>query len=265
MKRFIILAILLTIIASAYADRKALIISNPSFEKYNLPSAVNDANLVEQAFTALDFHITRAHELDYVQMLEAIDKFKTTLRSGDTAVFYYSGFAEQQCGKNYLLPANPGIPDKNTGNQGKISVEVVLEALTRATESFVILETRQTPGSFLSFLSKNRGLAPVSHLAKNQSFVMAQSPNRDFTTRDGEFSIFTYTLLNKLSSEMIDFKELMEWVKTEVRTQTKGAQNPYWTSELVAPFSFYQPIQPYKYQFRLPPFKNLRGGGSYNF
>ncbi len=265
MKKLIILSLLLMSVVCAFADRKALVISNTMYEKLSLANAANDADLVEEAFSILDFSVTRARDLDYQGMLAALDKFKGNLRSGDVAVFYFAGFAEQQCGKNYLLPY--AVKDKGNEDEEnhRISVDVVLEALTRATESFVFLETRQAPGSIFSMFSKNKGLAPITNLAKNQSFAMTQAPNRSFTDRKGEFSFFTYTLLNKLSSEMIDFKELMSAVSEEVKIETKGAQIPYWKSDLVAPFSFYQPLQPYKSNFKLPPFKNLKGGGSYNF
>ncbi|MDD3579371.1 MAG: caspase family protein [Candidatus Cloacimonetes bacterium] len=262
MKRFLMTWLILMIGLSAFAQRKALVIGNASFEKNSMPSSINDAQLATDALKALDFTVVQKTNLDYNQFNEALDQFKKTLSTGDVAVFYYSGFAKQECGKNYLMPNSSAMKKSSE----LISVDVVLEAISRATESFLFLETRQIPESFFKNpCGKNKGLAAIQKLAANQGFAMASGTGEELRARDSKYSIFTHALFKNMTEEMQDFGDLMQNTVRDVKAASKNNQTPYWKSNLKAPFSFYHPEQPLKFRFRLPSYNSLEGGGSYNF
>lgn len=262
MKKFLITWLILMISLGAFAQRKALVIGNAHADKHEFKSSINDAQLAADALRALDYSVEHKSNLNYQQFIAAVDAFKKTLGTSDVAVFYYSGFTKQECGKNYLIPS----PDAKSKAEQSISVDVVLEALSRATESFMFLESRQIPSSiFKKPCSKDKGLAEISKLAANQSFAMASARGQELNAKDSKYSIFTHALFSNMTSEMMDFPELMASTVQDVKTATRNAQEPYWKSNLKAPFSFYHPEQALKYRFRLPSYRSLEGGGSYNF
>ena len=265
MKKYIILMLTLMVSLSAFAQRKALVIGNSGYDKYQLTTSLNDAQLAADAFTAIDYEVTLYKDQSYPQMLAAINDFKKSLSTNDVAVFYYAGYTVQECGKNYLLPYI-GAKDKKA-DERQISVDVVLEALTRAHRSFMILESRQTGKSFPKNLcGKEKGLAKIEKLGKNQGFVMASSPGKELKSQGEKYSIFTYTLFNKITESMMDFPELMQQSSDAVKAYTNKAQIPHWQSTLDAPFSFWEQTQLLKIRsFRLPLYRSLEGGGSYNF
>ena len=262
MKRYVIVLLLAMLSFSAFAQRKALVIGNSDYGKHEFKSSLNDAQLAADALKALDYEVTQKSELEYADFISEIDRFKKNLNTGDVAVFYFSGFTKQQCDKNYLMP----IPTKMDKEEHLISVDVVLEALSRATDSFMFLESRQIPQSFFKNpCGKNKGLAPVIRLAANQGFAMAASVDEQLKANDAKYSVFTHALFKNMTSEMMDFPDLMSATVQDVKTQTNNDQLPYWKSNRKAPFSFYHPEQPLKFRFRLPSYNSLEGGGSYNF
>jgi len=262
MKKYLITWLILMICLGAFAQRKALVIGNSTLDKHSFKSSLNDAQLAADALLALDYSVEHKTNLTYSQFNAALDKFKKTLQTGDVAVFYFSGFTKQECEKNYLLP----VPDPKSKEEQSISVDVVLEALSRATESFVFLESRQVPGSFLKNpCGKDKGLAAIGKLANNQAFAMASALDKELRAKDSKYSVFTHALFKNMTEDMMDFPDLMAATISDVKAATKNAQIPYWKSNLKAPFSFFHPEQPLKTRFRLPAYRSLEGGGSYNF
>lgn len=262
MKKILITWLILMVSLGAFAQRKALVIGNSSFEKQSFKSSLNDAQLAADALKALDYTVVHKANLSYSQFNLALEQFKKTLGTGDVAVFYYSGFTKQECGKNYLIPS----PDPKAKSEEMISVDVVLEALSRATESFMFLESRQLSESFFKNpCAKDKGLASIAKLANNQGFAMASGSGKELSAKESKYSIFTHALFKNMTEEMMDFPDLMKATVRDVKAATKDAQAPYWKSNLKAPFSFYHPEQPLKYRFRLPSYNSMEGGGSYNF
>lgn len=264
MKKYLILCFTLMVSLCAFAQRKALVIGNSGYHKYQLTSSLNDAQLAADAFTAMDYEVSLHKDQSYTGMLAAIDDFKKTLSTNDVAVFYYAGYTIQKCGRNYLLPYTRA-QDKNA-DERQISVDVILEALSRAHRSFMILESRQTGTPFpKNIFSKSKALAKIEKLGTNQGFAMASAPGKQLKKQGDKYSIFTYTLMSKMTSSMMDYPDLMQETSAEVKSYTKKAQVPHWQSTLEAPFSFWEQTQMQKSRFDLPLYRALDDGESYKF
>ncbi len=265
MKKYILLLLILSLATvSAFAQRKALVIGNSGHGKHSLSTSLNDAQLAADAFLAIDYDVTLHKDLTYPDFLKAIEDFKANLSINDVAVFYYAGFTEQDSGRNYLMPYVDA--KSKTRDMEVISVDVALEAISRAYRSFMILEGRQIGKSFpKSLCSKDKGLAEIIYLRPNQGFAMANEAGGQLKSQGDKYSIFTYTLFDKITTGMIDFPVLMEETTESVKAFTNNKQIPHWQSTLDAPFSFWEQTQELKFPFRLPGYRSLEGGGSYNF
>ncbi|MDD4099463.1 MAG: caspase family protein, partial [Candidatus Cloacimonetes bacterium] len=89
MKKILITWLILLVSLGAFAQRKALVIGNSSYEKYAFSSAKNDAQLAADALKALDYTVVHKTDLNYTEFTKALDDFKKDLGTGDVAVFYY--------------------------------------------------------------------------------------------------------------------------------------------------------------------------------
>lgn len=247
---------------SVFAQRKALIIGNSNFEKYSNITAYNDVSFVADAFKALDYSVRVRTDLDYLSMVAAIDSFKTTLRDGDIAVFYFSGYVKQEAGRNYLIPFNARLKHPNTRY---FSIDVLQEALSRATESFLIIDAKTINCPPLQICKGKGDLAPPERLVKNQAVIMAITTARNVKTQKSYISPFTESFVDVVFSDMIDFNDLPEKISSMLKLVSGSEVSMIWKSNRVAPFSFYNPTIPYKYKFQKPIIKTFGTGGSYNF
>ncbi|MCB5278473.1 MAG: caspase family protein [Candidatus Cloacimonetes bacterium] len=264
MKKYCLLILLIMLSLSSFAQRKALVIGNKDYQDEGIPTSLNDAKLATDALKAINYDVTQLADLDYSAMNQAIENFVKSLTTSDVAVFYYTGYTKQISGKNFLIPLSE--KGAKASNEKLISIEDVLSKLRKASYSFVFLENRSQKRSFFKKLCpKNKGLEAIENLGNNQGFAMASTLGKDLTAQGERYSIFTYTLFTKITSDMYDFPDLMNNVRTEVESYTSEAQKPHWQSNLQAPFTFWEPTQALKFRFRLPSYRGLDGGGSYNF
>lgn len=264
MKRIFIVWLMLLVSLCAFAQRKALIIASDSAAEVKFTSAVNDANLVADAFRALDYQVTLALNPDYSSFKKAVDTFIRDLGTDETAVFYYSGFSNTDKGKNYLIPAFG--TGKKAASAQVVDLEPILAGIAKADNSFAFLELRQLAAGFPQNLcSKSNALEALPQAKKNQALAVASSPGKKLLAKDNEYSIFSYSLVQNMMGGMMDYPELMGATVKEVKRVTNNTQVPYWQNNLRSPFSFFNPEIPLKMRFQRPLFRAIEGGGSYNF
>src|SRR5579872_668904 len=93
--------------ATATERRLALVIGNASYQTKPLATAVNDAGLVAQTLQMAGFDVAGARDLGQDLLRKAISDFTEKVTStgpGATIVVYFSGYALQSAGENYLIP-----------------------------------------------------------------------------------------------------------------------------------------------------------------
>lgn len=264
MKRILIVWLMLIVSLSAFAQRKALVIASDTAEDVSFSSAVNDANLVADAFRALDYQVTLVQNPNYASFQAAVDSFIQGLGTDETAVFYYSGFSNAEKGKNYLIPAQD--TGKKSATAQLIDLEAILAGIAKADNSFAFLELRQLAAGFPKNLcAKSNALEALPKAKANQAIAVASSPGKKLLAKENDYSIFSYSLVQNMMSEMMDFPELMNATAQEVKRVTNNTQQPYWQNNLRSPFSFFNPEIPLKMRFQRPLFRGIEGGGSYNF
>ena len=160
MKRiFLCLFAALLSLASAHAERVALVIGNNKYkelpERMQLTSPVADAKDVAAALKSLGYTlVTGAAVTDASResLTAATEKFATLAKSAEAAVFYYSGHGIQVGDDNYLLPTDTpkltGISMlKNRGVLLRDSVMVALEEAGAKTKVIILDCCRDNPFS----------------------------------------------------------------------------------------------------------------------
>lgn len=88
-------------------SRVALVVGNSAYRAVGaLPNPANDAELVAEKLWEAGFEVIETIDGDREKMLADLATFRSRLREGSEALFYYAGHGVQIGGRNYLLPVS---------------------------------------------------------------------------------------------------------------------------------------------------------------
>src|SRR3974390_2686471 len=88
---------------SGQAGRVALVIGNGSYVQAPLGGATSEARSVADTLREGGFDVVFAEDVRKAEIEEAIARFARTIERGAIAVVYFSGYALQHRGRNFLL------------------------------------------------------------------------------------------------------------------------------------------------------------------
>ena len=179
----------------AYAgpQQSALVIGNNWYEVGELSHSVqNNANDIAKALEKKGFEVTLLYNQSLRQMDDAIRKFgKRLFAKKGIGLFYFSGYATQVNGKNYLLPINNArIKDEDDIEDDTISLDKILKKMrkTGSDLNIIILDVSpDTPYLEPQYKSEKRGLAKIVVTPPGTFIEYATAPNSS-TFRPGLYS-----------------------------------------------------------------------------
>jgi len=225
--------------------RKALVIGNANYQEQVLRNSVNDATDVYNVLKEIGFSVTLHTDLNREGFYNAIGDFVTTLTPSDEVVFFFSGHAAQIEGKNYLIPVNEYIVSATRCAYLSYDTSMLLEELSRAGVSIVILDAcRDNPFSFSR--SIRSGLAPMTVSAGSQCVIFATGQGKTAADGEGRNSPFTESLLSNIKTPGIKITDFIQKITNDVAIKTQERQIPYSTGTLRQDFYFVkaEPITP---------------------
>src|SRR3954447_11433033 len=93
--------------AQAGVRRQALLIGNGQYKQLGkIPAAEKNVRLFAEVLRGADFEVTSASNVTLDQLRDIRTAFIAKLQPGAVALIYYSGFAVQVSGDNFLLPVD---------------------------------------------------------------------------------------------------------------------------------------------------------------
>ena len=241
----IILLLLIVCLSPLWGMRKALVIGNADYKEQILRNSVNDASDIYNALKGMGFSASLFTNLNREGFFKAVGEFVSTLTPSDEVVFFYSGHAAQIEGKNYLIPVNEYIDSATRCAYLSYDTSMLLEELSRAAISIVILDAcRDNPFAFSR--SIRSGLAPMTVSAGSQCVVFATEQGRTASDGEGRNSPFTESLLANITTPGVKITDLIQKVSNEVAIKTQERQIPYSTGTLRQDFYFVkaEPVTP---------------------
>lgn len=240
-------------LAQSQRPRTALVIGNANYDNATaLSNPINDATDIAHALESLGFEVTLYQDIDYREMENALDDFKTELDRGGVGVFYYAGHGVQVEGENYLVPLDARLEHQRDIRYETLPLGMVLNAMegSESNINIVIVDacrdnpfTRQwRSGSRTSSVS--RGLAEVQLFSTGTVISFATGPNKVAYDGVGQNSPYTASLLNHIVSEDKDIVDVFRSVRADVMRDTNGQQLPWYQESLIGTFSFNPSVQP---------------------
>ena len=248
MFRFVTLMLLCVFgIANAHAARNsgaeetqkryALVIGNSAYKSSPLVNPVNDASDIASKLKKLGFEVTLKTNASQKEMLRAITQFGERLAPGSVALFYYAGHGIQAKGRNYLIPIDAEIAGEAAVRSEAVDVDQLLEQLSPASVSVVILDACRNNPFERSFRGGGGGLAQID-APKGTLIAYATAPGKVAADGTGRNGLYTSQLLKALDQPGIKVEDVFKQVRIKVAQSSKDQQIPWEASSLTGDFYF---------------------------
>jgi len=217
----------------------ALVIGNGAYRENALPNPPNDARAVRDVLVELGFTVELMIDADRRQLGMSIEHFKTRLRRGDLAVFYYAGHGFQIDGENYLVPTDFEKHDVTTAKFDSYPIAPLIEGMEKsgATLNIIILDAcRNNP--FRGGRAMSGGLAAMS-AAAGTFIAFATSPGQTASDNSrGKNGLFTTYLLESLKQSGLTLDDVFNRTREQVYNVSHHDQLPWTQSSVIGRFYF---------------------------
>jgi len=224
--------------------RLALVIGNASYKARPLATAVNDAALIAQTLRAAGFDVIGARDLDEDLLRQTFGEFVDAVRNagpGAVAAVYFAGYGIQLEGENYLVPVNADIRDASDVPLRSIRLSEQALALARLDlkATFMILDMARANPFVLAGRPPASGLAWVEPEG-NMLIAFNAAPGTISPDSGNGYGPYAKALSEMIREGGRTPADLFDRVRLRVNESTKGAQVPWDTSDIEAPFMFFE-------------------------
>ncbi len=262
MKKLIVISLLLIMLGSLFADRKALVIGISQYEGTTLSTSLSDADSMAAALSDLGFSIWKHKNLNLQAFKTAVDSFTVKIDPLDEVVVYFSGHGTNQNGINYLAPAGLNLSTAQTYAKTAYSLNTLAQKVKGAISSLIILEASR-PWSSSGGKASTKSFVTVSPAVGNQAILSAAQPGKGVTNSTGKVSLFTRELIRQISTSEEGINALFPQIAAEVKRTTITAQQP-WMSNLINTNFYFIKNQEKGIWKEMSPME-IEGGGSLNW
>src|ERR1043165_8987210 len=237
--------------ASANAQaRIALVIGNAAYPKGPIAHSLADGGLVAEALTSVGFEIVEGADINSGDFRRLFGEFlaKVNAAGPDAIAFiYYSGYALQFEGDNYLIPVDAQLTrDSEIPIQGVRLFDLLRPlADTPATTKIVVLDAARS----LPFQIEGAPLAPglgAIEAAPNLLVAYSSAPGTVAPDGPGPYGAYATAIAEMVREPGLDIDTMFERIRLRTNETTQGAQTPWDVSQLqrVAILVPGQPNQP---------------------
>ena len=241
----LILLVLLTCLAGVFPvaaqqndTRVALLIGNAAYPDAEAPlkDPVNNVRALAEELRRSGFDVDIGENLTKEAMRAAIERFYGKIKSGSTALLFFSGYGIQSDRQTYVIPVNAQIWTEADVRRDGYSLDLVLAEMNKrgAGVKIAILDASRRNPFERRFRAVAGGLAPVI-IPKGTVVMYAAAPGA--VARDGDRAIFVGELIKEIRGPG-RIEEAFNRTLVAVSRASQGEQVPWFSSSLVEDFSF---------------------------
>lgn len=225
--------LLFTASGALAAERYALLIGNADYEDAEpLENPLNDVDLVGEALERADFDVSRATDVDYLGMLSALNNFTRVAEKAENPVLfvYFSGYAVQLGGENYLLPTDASGRTITGLRNRSLAVSEVSNALRKlGTGLKVVLFDAAHDNPFLTLRDIPDGLAEPKN-ADGIHYAYSSAPGTTYEYDATPISPFASAFVDAITVPGITLEDAFRKVGDIVKERSQGKQE-VWQSD----------------------------------
>lgn len=241
----LILLVLLTCFAGIFPasaqqgdTRVALLIGNAAYPDAEAPlrDPVNNVRALGEELRQRGFDVDIGENLTKEAMRAAIDRFYGKIKSGSTALLFFSGYGIQSDRQTYVIPVNAQIWTEADVRRDGYSLDMLLAEMNKrgAAVKIAILDASRRNPFERRFRAVAGGLAPVI-VPKGTVVMYAAAPGA--VARDGDRAAFVSELIKEIRAPG-RIEEAFNRTLVGVSRASQGEQVPWFSSSLVEDFSF---------------------------
>jgi lipoprotein NlpI len=233
--------------AAGAADRFALVIGNAKYPDADTPlkEPVNDARSVADELKREGFAVEVGENLTGEGMRKAFERLYGQIKPGNIALIFFSGFAIQSNGQNFLIPVNAQIWTEANVRRDGFSLETALGEINNrgAGVKIALIDASRRNPFERRFRNLSAGLAPVT--APNGSLVVYSAAlSSVIPDSDGDHSLFVQELLKEIRFPGLTAEEILNRTRADVMSASQSEQVPWISSSLAEDFSFIPGARP---------------------
>jgi regulator of sirC expression with transglutaminase-like and TPR domain len=247
----LILLVLLTCLAGIFPasaqqgdTRVALLIGNAAYPDAEAPlrDPVNNVRALGEELRQSGFDVDIGENLTKEAMRAAIDRFYGKIKSGSTALLFFSGYGIQSDRQTYVIPVNAQIWTEADVRRDGYSLDMLLAEMNKrgAAVKIAILDASRRNPFERRFRAVAGGLAPVI-VPKGTVVMYAAAPGA--VARDGDRAAFVSELIKEIRAPG-RIEEAFNRTLVGVSRASHGEQVPWFSSSLVEDFSFATAARP---------------------
>jgi hypothetical protein len=173
------------------------------------------------------------------EMKQAVREFGMKLKTGGTALFYYSGHGMQVNGYNYLIPTQAVMNIEQEIEYEALDMGFILAYMESAKSNvnIVILDACRNNPFARSFRDTKQGLSTM--VAPTGTLIAySTSPGSIASDGDQDYGLYTKSLLEHMQMPGVKVEDVFKGVRAEVLERSSGQQTPWESSSLVGDFYF---------------------------
>ncbi|GJE29314.1 caspase family protein [Methylobacterium organophilum] len=240
------LALVLPTLAGAAAagseKRIALVIGNAEYQAGALATPANDAGLIAQTLQAAGFDVVGARDLDEESLRRALRDFtdKAAASGPDTVAFLYlSGYGLQLSGENYFAPVDAQIPSAADVPSRALRLSDYTRRLAAIPlkARFVVLDAART-APFAKTGDPLAGGLSLTEAEPGALIAFNAAPGTVGPPENGPYGAYAQALVEMIREGGLQPNALFERVRLRVSETTKGAEMPWHSARIDAPFVF---------------------------
>ena len=222
--------------------RIALVVGNAAYAKSPLATAANDAGLIAQTLQAAGFDVIGARDLDGDTLRKSFRDFinKAEASGPDTvAMVYLGGYGLQLAGENYFVPVDSAI-NRDTdvpiealriGDYVRQLVSLPLKA------GIVVLDAARQQPFVGGQIASGLGLVEAD---PHMLIAFNAAPGTVAPAEQGPYGIYAQSLAEMIRTGGLPLPEVFNRVRLRVNEASKGAQVPWDSQKVDAPFMFFE-------------------------
>lgn len=225
--------------AAAPQSRLALVIGNGAYASSPLALPLANARRFAERLRHSGFATDVKENQSTPELRRAIAEFKTKISAASAALIFYSGYAIQSGGENYLIPVDASIWSEADVRAQGVSIESILAdmAAKGATVKIAVIDaSRRTPFE-RNFRNFSTGLEAF-HLPVGSLAISAASPGKVIGGNEGQTSIFIQDLLEAMAAPGLSADDVFNRTRVSVSQATNSEQVPWVASSLTETFYF---------------------------
>lgn len=236
-----------------FANRKALVIGNDSYQKITtLANAREDARVIAESLTSFGYKVQLKLDVTEKQFKSELRNFKNIVQAGDEVAIFYAGHGVQIASTNYLLPVDVGGQNEEEIKDEGIALQRLLDDMHDKGAKFTLAmidACRDNPfkGSGRNIGGGTRGLAPTT-AATGQMVVFSagsgqQALDKLGPTDKSKNGLFTRVFVEEIQQPGLTVDRVVRNVRSKVVGLAKSVghnQVPAIYDQVVGEFYFRQ-------------------------